>query len=147
MSFYLNLEKNKMAKNFLRILSFFIFPALVFILNFLIGHCFGVYSVFPDFDIIIHFLGGFSIAFTSILFLNFFKEKKYISVKNRILLVFIVVCFVGFVAILWEFFEYLLVYFFNVAWQGSIEDTLGDFLMGILGGLFGGILFTRFKLY
>ncbi len=127
-------------KDFLRILSFFIFPTIVFIFNFYAGFLYDLYSWF---DILMHFLGGFSIAFTSVLFLNFFEEKKLLKIKSSFLFIFIVVSFVSLIAILWEFYEFILRDFFNVIVQISLEDTLSDLLMGIGGGFVGSIVFRK----
>jgi hypothetical protein len=100
-----------MVNKFIRILSFFIFPALVFLVNLPLGF---VYEIYPWFDIPMHFLGGVSIAFTSVLFLRLFEEKKMLKIRDEFLFLFVVTCFVAFVAVLWEFYELIVLVFFDL---------------------------------
>ena len=130
-----------MVKNdFLRVLSFFIFPAIVFLINFPLEF---VYILYPWFDMPMHFLGGFSIAFTSALFLKFFEEKKLLKIGRGVLFVFVIVSFVALTAVLWELYEFFIQYFFEVFWQLGLEDTLLDLVLGLFGGLVGGIIFRK----
>jgi hypothetical protein len=122
---------------YLRILSFFTFPAIVFFINIPLVF---VYDLYPWFDIPMHFLGGFSIAFTSFLFLKFFKEKKILIIENKFLYLFIILAFVALVAVLWEFYEFFLDAFFNFNTIVSLEDTLLDLAMGLFGGFLGGLI-------
>ena len=124
--------KNK----YLRVLSFFTFPAIVFFINLPLVF---VYDLYPWFDIPMHFIGGFSIAFTSILFIKFFKEKELLDIKNKLIHLFVVVSFVALIAVLWEFYEYFLDLFFNFNTSLGLEDALLDLAMGIFGGLIGGL--------
>ena len=134
-----------MRNNFLEILSFFIYPAIIFFLNFILYFSSNIYSVLPSFDIAMHFLGGFSIALTGGLFIDFFERKNHIKINSKVLFVFVVLCFVISVAVLWEFWEYVMKFFFNLPWQVTLADTLKDILVGLIGGIFGSIFFTRFK--
>jgi len=133
-----------MAKNkFLRVLSFFIFPACVFFFSEFLGIVFNAFNVYVWLDIPMHFLGGLAIAYTTFLFLRFFKEEKMIEIKSMFVLILIIVSLVVFVAVLWEFYEFLLKYFFDINTQPSLEDTLTDLFMGFLGGFFGAIVFRE----
>ena len=133
-----------MIKNkFLRILSFFIFPACVFVFSNFIGMVFDAYLIYPWIDIPMHFLGGLSIAFTGTLFFNFFKEEGFIGINRRFLSVFLIVALVSLTAVLWEFYEFLMFYFFGILMQPSLNDTIGDLFMGLLGGLFGAWVFAE----
>ena len=46
---------------------------------------------------------------------------------------------VSFVAVLWEFHEFLLDYFFHTAIQSSVADTMGDLFFGLVGGFIASI--------
>jgi len=126
--------------NILRILSFFIFPAIVFIINLPIGF---LYDLYPWIDIPMHFLGGFSVAFTGVLFLKFFDERNLLKIKNPFIFIFVVASFVALVAVLWEFYEFFLQYIFGIIYQLSLEDTMLDLAMGLGGGIVGGIVFRK----
>ena len=123
----------------LRILSFFIFPAFVFFLSLFLSSAFNLYNVLWWFDIPMHFLGGVSVGYMSVLFLRFWKEEGLLVVRNKIILVLVVVCAVSFIAVLWEFWEYFVVNYFNLDWNLGYKDTLFDLLMGMLGGLSAGV--------
>ena len=124
-----------MIKNkFLRILSFFAFPAILFFFSLCIGEVFDVYLIFPWVDIPMHFLGGFLIAYMATLFIKFFREENLLRINNRLVFVLIVVSLVGTIAVLWEFWEFFMDYFFYLNWQPSLEDTLLDLFMGLFGG-------------
>ena len=123
----------------LRILSFFIFPAFVFFLSLFLSSVFDLYDVLWWFDIPMHFLGGVSVGYMSVLFLRFWKEENLIQIRSKFLFVLIVVCAVSFIAVLWEFWEYFMVNYFNLDWNLGYEDSLFDLLMGMLGGLSVGV--------
>ena len=126
----------------LKIASFFIFPGVVFLFDLFLIY-FKVYDVLPNLDIPMHFIGGFSIAYMFTLFLIYFNDRHLIKIRDEFLFIFIIVSVVAFIAVLWEFFEFLLEVFFNLSFQRGLEDTLMDLLMGILGGFFGGFIFRN----
>lgn len=128
-----------MAKNnFLRILSFFLFPLVVFCLSFILDFFFDIYEIIPLIDIPMHFLGGVSVGYMSVLFLRFWREKRLINFDNKSLFIFLVLCMVCLIIILWEFWEFLMNYFFALNWYLEYGDTLLDLFMGMLGGLSAG---------
>jgi hypothetical protein len=122
-----------MTNKFLKILSFFTFPAIVFFINLFLDLCLNLYFVFNWLDIPMHFIGGFSVGYMVILFLRFWKQEKLLNVENKLIFVFIVIGAVSLIAILWEFYEFFISLFFN----GNIlyEDTLFDLFMGVFGSL------------
>ncbi|MAG11168.1 hypothetical protein CMI44_02555 [Candidatus Pacearchaeota archaeon] len=128
-----------MKNQFLKALSFFAFPIGVFFFSLFIDYAFNAYVLFPWVDIPMHLLGGVSVGYMSVLFLRFFREENLLIIKNKFIFVLIVVFSVSFIAILWEFWEFLTDYFFQVSSQPGLEDTMLDFLMGMLGGFFAGI--------
>ncbi|KHO51667.1 MAG: hypothetical protein QT05_C0034G0009 [archaeon GW2011_AR13] len=83
-----------------------------------------------------HFLGGFLVAHSFILIYDFLNNKKMIKINNKFIFVFLIVSIVGFIAILWECWEFLMVYLFNLPWQGNLADTMGDFVLGLIGAFF-----------
>jgi len=131
-----------LSNNFSRTLSFFIFPAFVFLLSEFLGIIFDVYSVYWWFDIPMHFLGGVAISFMVVLFLKFFKEKKILEIRSKLLFVLTTLAFVVLISVMWEFYEFLRFYFFGFE-LGTNVDMTTDLLMGFIGGLVGGIGFRR----
>lgn len=132
-----------MPNRFFRILSFFIFPACVFLLNFFLELFFNISDIYPWIDIPLHFLGGVSIAYMSILFLKDFELKGTIYRRNKLFFILIVVSLVGFAAVLWEFWEYYFSWTVGWIYIYSLEDTLGDLFFGLLGGFAGAIAFRK----
>jgi len=130
------MTKNKLLK----ILSFFIFPAIVFLFDLIFNNfVFNAYEVFPWIDIPMHFIGGISVGYMFVLFFRFFEEEDLIKIKNKFVFVLIVVCAVSMIAVLWEFWEFFMEMFFNLDWALGYEDTLLDLFMGICGGFFVGV--------
>lgn len=132
-----------MKSKFLRIIFFFIFPASVFLFSFFIGHVLGAYDIFPWIDIPMHFLGGLSVAYTSILFLNFFKQEGMMGIHKKNLQIFITLSFVSLIAVLWEFWEFGMDYFFHTNMQQGLADTMMDLFCGLTGGFAGAVFFSH----
>lgn len=130
-------RKNKL----LRVLSFFTLPAAVLLFDLIVNNwIFSFYETFPLIDIPMHFVGGAAIAYTFILFLRFFEEEKMVEIKNKFVFIFLVVCAVSFVAVLWEIWEFSIVTYFGANWFISLQDTIGDLVVGICGGFFVGVI-------
>ncbi len=127
----------------LRILSFFIFPVCVFMFSHFIGRIFDAYLVYPWIDMPMHFLGGVSIAYTAYLFLDYFKEEGFVSINRKFLQILLVVSLVTLVAVLWEFYEFLMFNLFGIVMQLSVQDTMGDFFFGLIGGFVGALIFVK----
>lgn len=93
------------------------------------------------YDIPLHILGGLWIG---LLFFYLFEARfQFVSpgrtLRDYVLLFFLVLGFVSFFGILWEFFEYfgdvfLLAKGRAAILQEGLKDTLGDFLSDLLGG-------------
>ena len=133
------------SHNFFRILSFFIFPAGVFLLNMFLDVAFDLYHYIPWLDVPMHFLGGVSIAYAAFLFLRFFREKGFMEINNKVLVILIIVSLVALVAVLWEFYEFFMKIFFQLDYQPSLNDTLLDLVMGLIGGLAGALVFRKIE--
>lgn len=127
----------------LRILSFFIFPVFVYLFALFLGEMFNAFNVYTWLDIPMHFLGGVSIAYTFVLFLRFFREKGLMEINNKIIFILVIISLVSFVAILWELYEFAQFYLFNMQTQPSVADTMFDLFMGLVGGVFGALVFRN----
>lgn len=113
----------------------------VLVLGILIANYFNIYSLIPHFDKLLHFLGGFIVAwFFSIFFAN---DLAGFSRFKRLLILAAMTALIG---VFWEFAEYLsnvyssplLKHFF---FGGSLSDTLTDLLSDIIGGVIFGLFF------
>lgn len=128
-----------MQKIFRELFKIFLFPILVLILHVVISF-FGFYTFFPNGDIAMHFLGGFSVAVTYFLLINFFKKNSMLGKTHWFVCFLFVISLVMLTAVFWEFFEYGLKIFFGIITQPSLKDTISDLLLGFVGGIFGFIL-------
>jgi hypothetical protein len=130
-------------RNFVRVLGFFLFPLLVFLLDIVLNFVFDLGKTFPSQDIPLHFLGGFSIAYSFVLLLNFFKEEKLLALNAKSIFILVIVSLVCLAAVLWEFYEFLMFLIFELNMQPSVNDIVGDLFFGFLGGLAGSLVFRK----
>lgn len=91
-------------------------------------------------DIALHFLGGFSTA----LFFIFVFQNTY-KKTSKLFFVFLILGGVVLLGVLWEFFEWFLDYFqiLSVISQPSLNDTMADFAMDLLGAVGALSIFIR----
>lgn len=107
-----------------------------------IDYVLGLYDVFLWLDIPMHFLGGFSVGYMLLLFFRFFEEENLIKINNKFIFIIMAVALVSFVAVLWEFYEFIMLNF-GFPWQESTNNLLLDLFMGVCGGLTSVILFRK----
>ncbi len=93
-----------------------------------------LYWHFPWLDIVMHFLGGLLAS----LFGLWFAERCNLitNARPKAILLFDVILFVFIISLLWESFEFM----FKLVLHDPVEyiiDTIIDFLMGIMGAVFG----------
>ena len=124
-------------------------PAALFVVNGLLIFYSLLTSSNPDFWLILgpifHFLGGVLMA---ILFLHFLETHgEFSSLRGKWLAVLVLtVSFAALAGVLWEFYEFgldlvfLKTNVFHEA-QPSLEDTMADLFLDLLGGLFLGALY------
>ncbi len=93
------------------------------------------YDLYPWADIPMHFIGGLSVGYMSILFLKFFDEENFVIIRSRFIYLLIVVFAVSLIAVLWEFYEFIMINYLGVNWSITYEDTLFDLFFGICGGV------------
>ena len=120
-------------------------PLLVFGLHVVAARVLGLYRLWPPTDIPMHFLGGMAIAF---FFAHAYRAAEELDLLGRPAVVLrgvTVFALVGSATVFWEFAEFLSDRYLGTYLQKGLEDTLGDMLVGILGGvafLAGGRFFT-----
>jgi hypothetical protein len=116
-------------------------PASVFGIHVLASRVFGIYARFPNFDVVMHLLGGAAIAYFLHVMALHGSQCRVLGPYHRrshVLLIFAWTCTA---AVFWEFAEWLSDrYLGSHAQMGDLDDTLKDILMGMVGGtLFLGI--------
>jgi len=112
-------------------------PVIVYAVNLILANGFrqNYYDVYSWLDIPVHFAGGMSIALFFHLLLNTYpQEKKIINKFSPILQIISSVFFVCFIAVIWEFYEFIVDYIFGTINQAGVSDTMGDLFFGVLGG-------------
>lgn len=131
------------SKIFLKIIQAYIPPAVVFLFDILVGHIFDVYTLWPPFDIPMHFLGGASMGMTALLLMRLCQQSGWLSVQNKFVSLSISVCFVSLMATLWEFAEFISDHTLGTLMQPSLPDTMLDMFLGLLGGLVAWTIFHQ----
>ncbi|MGC9610855.1 MAG: hypothetical protein ABSE68_01385 [Minisyncoccia bacterium] len=109
------------------------FVSIAIILAHAAGIFLDFYSKYPNFDMIMHFLGGAFIGST-LLFIALRYPKLSFITPNKITNVIVTVGLTAFIGVLWEFFEFLLYLWTHYQIQ-TYTDTLSDLSFDILGGL------------
>ena len=100
---------------------------------YLIGLALQLFKMFPALDIPVHFMGGVVITY-------FYRtairnsQKLVGDIPLPIQIIFAFTC-TGTTAVLWEFYENLLDHFFGFQMVRSLEDTITDLFVGLMGAL------------
>jgi hypothetical protein len=110
-------------------------PAIgVFAFHVVATRGFHAYEHFPSLDIPMHFLGGVAIAYFFHRASIAASEWGVIGPFHRVTHAVLVVSLTCTATVLWEFAEFIADRF-GAHSQLGLEDTLGDMLMGICGGI------------
>ena len=122
-------------KQLSKLASLFMFPIMVFLIHIIAARIFGLYTIFPNLDIPFHYIGGFSIAFTSVQILSHLEREKFTAPLNKLLSMVLVLSITATATVLWEFGEFIGDQVVGTNIQISLANTMQDQFMGILGGL------------
>lgn len=121
--------------------SFSLWLFFVFILNSLANFFFW-YSSIKEFDMLMHFLGGFTASLFS--FWLIYKKCVLWIEEGRTSKAFrVVILMVVIVALLWEIMEFTVQGFFDVKVLASLPDSFSDIAFGTLGGIIGFMYLIR----
>ncbi len=110
-------------------------PSAVFTFHIIAVVVWDIYSRIPDFDIPMHFAGGVAIAY---FFGGCYRTARQFDLLGTPSKAVYPVTILGqtcVAAVLWEFAEFLMDRRFGTHSQPSLEDTLLDLFMGMLGGI------------
>ena len=110
-------------------------PLAVFLAHELCAHGIDGYRRWPAIDIPLHFFGGVAIAYFSAGALRIFAERGLLRPLEAIVRILLLFTFAVTAAVFWEFAEYTADVTLGAHCQLSLEDTLLDLFMGMLGGL------------
>lgn len=109
-------------------------PATVFLAHVVGARVFDAYGRWPAFDIPMHFFGGVAIAFLISGTLVVLREAELtlpVDMPLHLALVFGLTCAA---TVIWEFAEWSADHLLGTVTQLSLDDTLLDILLGLLGG-------------
>ena len=102
----------------------------IFLLNTLAGFLYW-YAIFPWFDNMMHFFGGFWVAVATIsVFWKIFSIQK-----SQILKLVFVVLWVLFVGLVWEIYEFGVQDLIKVTGIASIPGSISDLIFDTIGGV------------
>jgi len=110
-------------------------PAVVFLAHVVCAHVVDVYRLWPPVDIPLHFAGGFAIAFFISGTLETLGDENVVRRPDwivHLLLTFGLTCAA---ALFWEFAEWTADRALGMSCQLGLDDTMGDMLMGVIGGI------------
>ena len=116
-----------------KLVSIFALPILLFCLQVALV-LLGVYEVYPWLDIPMHVLGGVLIANSFSLAITFFQQIKILSEMNILSRSVFLFTLTATAAVIWEFGEFTLDFFFRTMAQIGLEDTMLDMFLGLVGG-------------
>lgn len=134
-----------MPKLLFQLIKSFYPPFILFSFHLIMMFGFNIYRVWPDFDILMHFGGGLTMGMTAFFLVRLARENKWLSVENKLVQIFLTICFVALMAMLWEFAEFLSDVFLLTHMQAGLSDTMFDMLLGLCGGLVVGVFTLMFS--
>lgn len=109
-------------------------PIAVFLTHIIATQVFHIYRDFPDFDIPMHFLGGLTICYFYTVCLHAPNAEIFLGRHTKFSSAIILTSLTGMTTILWEFAEWTLDHLTDSNAQVSLDDTMGDIFMGLMGG-------------
>jgi len=112
----------------------FLPPFFVFFLHTCLMLIFHIYRYFPNFDIAAHLAGGAAIGYTAFKLKHLAEVRGLLNIQSTHILFFGILFVVNFFAVLWEFHEFFLDFYFGTHMQEGIADTMQDLFFGMLGG-------------
>ena len=71
--------------------------------------------------------------------INELEKRKLVGHINKWVIVLFSLSLVALIAILWELHEFIFQLYFPPEIPMTLDDTMLDFVMGLLGGLFGSV--------
>jgi hypothetical protein len=130
-------------KHISKYFSFFTFPIIVLTVHLIVSRIFHLYTVFPNLDIPFHYVGGLSIAYTSVQILSFLEEDQLSIRLNRVIFLVMIFSLTATATVLWEFAEFIGDQLLGTNIQISLANTMQDQFMGILGGVTWILIYSK----
>lgn len=110
-------------------------PTLLFVIHVIASRVFGMYELFPAFDIPMHFLGGVCITYFWSGAYRVAHQMHLIGKPAPFFHALLVFAFASTTTIIWEFAEFLCDYYLHTHMQLSLYDTMKDMFLGMCGAV------------
>ncbi len=122
-------------------LGLLIFPVLLVLLQiyFVLTN---FYDVYPNFDLLMHTVGGAYIAFVFFLILKSLQERHQLVLPKLVRVIF-VISLVALTAVIWELAEFSAELISGFDFQGA--DINADLFFGLVGGFLGALMCEIFN--
>lgn len=109
-------------------------PLVVFLVNKVLLELFRLDESFPAIDVPMHLLGGAAIVYFFQVGLEVGSRRGLYGPLDRVVQVALVIGWTSLAALAWELYEWFSSVFLGQDILGDVHDTLGDLVLGILGG-------------
>ncbi|MHC4112238.1 MAG: hypothetical protein ACYSUY_14290 [Planctomycetota bacterium] len=116
-----------------KLVSFFALPFGLFCFHLVLVFV-GIHQRYPWMDMPTHILGGVFIAYSFNLVVTYLQERRILSEMNILSRGVFLFGLTSSAAVIWEFGEFTLDFFFDTMAQASLEDTMLDMFLGLVGG-------------
>lgn len=110
-----------------------VFPFIIFLLGYILELAVPIYQIITWPNRFVHFLGGLSAAVAAYFAWDLVKRFNWITVMYRWLDFILIIISVMAIAGFWEFWEFYSDTFYFTNAQPSVNDTMKDMIMGLLG--------------
>lgn len=110
-------------------------PIAVFLAHEICAHVVDGYRRWPPVDIPLHLAGGFAVAFFISGSVRTFGDRGLVRHPDPVIHLAVVFGMTCAAALFWEFAEWTADHTIGTSCQLSLNDTMGDLLVGVLGGL------------
>ena len=125
--------KNLMSSElWVDLLKLFWPPIVVFTMHVFL-YVIDLYSLFPWVDIPMHYLGGLSMAYSLFMTLTYLQERRIIHPLDKVIMLLLTFTLVATIAVFWEFGEFSMDQLLKTNGQISLQNTMQDLFMGMLG--------------
>lgn len=91
-------------------------------------------------DDVFHVLGGISVGYAFYFSISYFESENFLRL-NKLFKILFVISLTALVAVTYEFYQFAMTFITNIPFQPSLEDTLLDLFLGLIGGFFVLFLF------
>jgi len=81
-----------------------------------------------------HFAGGMAIAVTAICITNQLEKLKLVAFKSHLVRAIMLIAIVSMCASFWEISEFIVDTTWGLGLQYSLQDTMKDMILGLIGG-------------